>query len=306
MEFTLDQLRTLAEIARDGSFSRAAERRHLSQPAVSHQIRELERRAGSPLLDRIGKKAVPTPAGRALLIHITRVLDELAKATETLRLMRGELSGLVRVGTGATASTYLLPRVLAGFHARHPRVEVQVVTGNSQDLARDVLSNKLDIALVTLPVQTRGLSTTVLCSDTLIGIAAPRKLLRKKTMTSDDFSGLPLVLYEPGGTNRKLIEAWLGRAKRRNVVLELGNIEAIKRTVQAGLGLSIVPSIAVRDEARSGTLQMLRLRPSLQRKLALVVRPDRHATPVIGALREAITAISDAPLKPVETLGAQA
>jgi DNA-binding transcriptional LysR family regulator len=305
MEFSLEHLRTLAEIARDGSFTRAAERRHLSQPAVSHHIRELERRAGSPLLDRVGKKAVPTPAGRALLVHVARVLDELAKASEALRLLRGELSGLVRLGTGATASTYLLPSVLADFRARYPQVEVRVVTGNSQDLSRDVQSNKLDLALVTLPVRSRGLSTTVLFSDVLVGIAAPRTFPRTKTMTPVDFSTASLVLYEPGGTTRKLIDRWLGRATRK-VVLELGNIEAIKRTVQAGLGLSIVPSIAVRDEARNRTLQTLRLRPGLRRELAVVVRADRRTNPAIAALRDAIEAITDARLKRIETPGSQA
>src|SRR5262249_39210531 len=154
---------------------------------VSHHIRELERRAGGPLLDRVGRKAVPTAAGRALLAHVARVLDELTRAAETLRMMRGELSGPLRVGTGATASTYLLPSVLAHFHPRYPRVEVRLVTGNSQELARDVLNNRLDIALVTLPFRARGLSIPSLFPDTLVAIAAPRTFPRKKTMAPADF-----------------------------------------------------------------------------------------------------------------------
>jgi DNA-binding transcriptional LysR family regulator len=287
MEFNLDHLLTFTEIVRDGSFSRAAERRHLSQPAVSHQMRELEQRAGVTLLERIGKKAVLTPAGRALFGHAERVLDELARATETLGAMRGEVAGLLRVGTGATACTYLLPPVLADFHKRYPRVELRLVTGNSQDIARAIFNNELDLGLVTLPVRTRGLSITPMFSDVLVGITGPETTARNKTITPDGLSRLPLVLYEPGGTTRAVIESWFGRAKhRRRVVLELGNIEAIKRTVQAGLGVSIVPLIAVRDELARRTLRAMSLRPVLQRQLAIVVRRDRRTNPLITALQD--------------------
>src|SRR4051812_4563872 len=99
MEFTIDQLLTLREVVRDGSFSRAAHRRHLSQPAVSHHIRALEKRAGVALLERLGKKAVPTEAGRVLLEHAGRALDELASAADKLRALRGEIAGPFRLGT---------------------------------------------------------------------------------------------------------------------------------------------------------------------------------------------------------------
>jgi DNA-binding transcriptional LysR family regulator len=293
MELNVEHLKTLAEISRDGSFSRAAARRHLSQPAVSHHIRDLERRAGTRLLDRVGKTAVPTEAGRALLVHAARVFDELKQAGETLRLMRGELSGPLRVGTGATASTYLFPAILARFHACHPRVDVRVITGNSQRLAHDVLNNTLDAALVTLPVRGRGLSMTALFADSLVAIAGARTFSRTSAWTPADFRGIPLVLYEPEGSTRRLINDWLGRAPELNVALELGNIEAIKRTVQAGLGVSIVPSLAVRDEIRLRTLRAWPLRPALRRELAVVIRLDRRTHPVIAAFQDAMTAASD-------------
>ena len=287
MEFTLDQLLTFAEIARDGSFSRAAERRHLSQPAVSHQIRELERRVGVALFERVGKRAVLTTAGQVLLDHVSRVHEELAGAVDRLRGLHGELVGRLRIGTGATAATYFLPPMLAEFHRRWPRVDLRVVTGNSREMARAVRSNDLDVALVTLPAPTSGLTITATFADALVAIGSPRKSKRREPMTPAECGELPLILYEPEGTTRALIEAWLGRAKRRRApVLEMGNVEAIKRLVRAGMGVSIVPSMAVREEVAQQTLHAAPLSPPLRRQLGIVVRSDRRANRLIGAMQE--------------------
>src|ERR1051325_5366840 len=112
MELDLLHLKTLAEIARHRSFSRAADALHLSQPAVSHHIRHLERVVAAPVLERLGKRAVLTKAGELLLEHARRVFDELEAAAQAIQRLRGVVSGRVRVGTGATASIYLLQPIL--------------------------------------------------------------------------------------------------------------------------------------------------------------------------------------------------
>jgi DNA-binding transcriptional LysR family regulator len=291
MEFTLDQLRTFAEIARDGSFSRAAERRHLSQPAVSHQIRELERRVGAALFERVGKRVTLTAAGDLLLEHVSRVHEELSVAADRLRGLRGGLVGRLRLGTGATAATYLLPAVLEDFQNRWPRVEWRVVTGNSRDMARAVRQNELDVAFVTLPVPMAGLSIATLVSDELVGITAVAPGKRRRVMTPQEFKSLPLILYEPEGTTRDIVEAWLGRAKRRRAALfELGSVEAIKRMVRRGLGASIVPSVAVRDEVARGELSAVSLQPPLRRQLGIVTRTDRRDNALIRAFRDSVVA----------------
>src|SRR5262249_59581829 len=124
-------LRTLEAIASAGSFSRAAERLHLSQPAVSLHIRQLEEGAGLPLLERVGKRAFPTQAGLILLEHAARALGELEAAERALQRPHGITAGRLRLGTGATASIYLLPPLLRRLHARHPGRAPVVVAGES-------------------------------------------------------------------------------------------------------------------------------------------------------------------------------
>ncbi|PYO53407.1 MAG: hypothetical protein DMD83_24175 [Candidatus Rokuibacteriota bacterium] len=146
MELNLAHVRTLQAVVSHGSFSRAAERLHLSQPAVSLHIRHLEQGAGLRLLERVGKRAFPTTAGEILLEHAGRALGELEAAHQALERLRGVVAGRLRLGTGATASTYLLPPLLRRLHARHPALELVVVTGNSAEVVAAGGGNQRDLA----------------------------------------------------------------------------------------------------------------------------------------------------------------
>src|SRR5262245_20997678 len=131
MDLNLTHVRTLQAVVDHRSFSRAADSLHLSQPAVSLHIRQLEEGAGHRLLERVGKRAFPTKAGEILLEHAVRALAELEAARQTLERLRGVVAGRIRVDTGATASTYLLPSLFRRLRSRYPSLELVVVTGNS-------------------------------------------------------------------------------------------------------------------------------------------------------------------------------
>lgn len=137
-------VRTLQEVVRRGSFSRAAEDLHLSQPAARLHIRQLEDKVGLALVERVGKRASPTRAGETLLEHAERAFAELEAARQALQDLRGVVGGRLRVGTGATASIHLLPPVLRRLHARYPAIELVVVTGNSREVAAAVAANQLE------------------------------------------------------------------------------------------------------------------------------------------------------------------
>ena len=124
MELSPVHVRTFSEVVRQASFSRAAERLHLSQPAVSHHIRHLEHALGARLLERAGRRAFPTHAGELLLEHAGRALAELEAARQAIQRLRGVVAGRVRLGTGATASTYLLPDALRRLRAHHPELDL--------------------------------------------------------------------------------------------------------------------------------------------------------------------------------------
>jgi DNA-binding transcriptional LysR family regulator len=271
-------VRTLQEIARHQSFSRAAQALNLSQPAVSHHIRHLERELGQRLLERVGKRALPTAAGEVLLAHAARAFAELEAARQALQERQGVVAGRLRVGTGATASTYLLPPLLGRLRARHPELELVVVTGNTAAMAAAVTAADLDVAVVTLPVHGRALLVSPLLLDPMVAIAPPLPRWRGgRPLTAPDLAREPLILYERGGTIRRVIDEWFrrGRATAR-VVMDLGNGEAIKQLVAAGLGLSLVPAMSVGAEVRAHTLTALPLAPPLGRHLGVIRRRDRR------------------------------
>jgi DNA-binding transcriptional LysR family regulator len=295
--------RTLQEIARHQSFSRAAQALHLSQPAVSHHIRHLERDLGQPLLERVGKRAFPTAAGELLLAHAARAFAELEAARQSLQERRGVVAGRLRVGTGATASTYLQPPLLGGLRARQPDLELVIVTGNTSGMAAAVTAADLDVAVVTLPVRGRALLITPLLLDPLVAIAPPAPAWRRRrSVSAVELAREPLILYERGGTIRRVIDEWFrrGRATPR-VVMDLGNGEAIKKLVAAGLGLSLVPEMSVGDEVRAGELAALPLAPALGRRLGVIRRRDRTPSPALrvflDGLAELVAAAGRRPLR---------
>lgn len=279
-------LRTLREVARQESFSRAARTLHLSQPAVSHHVRQLEETLGARLLDRVGKRAYPTPLGARVLEHAERALAELTAARDAATTLPTQITGRVRIGTGATASIHLLPPLLKRLHRRYPGIDLVVVTGNSEQMAVSLMDNALDIGVLTLPVRGRALSVWPIFVDRLVAIAPPTS--ERGPMTPARLSRGPLILYERGGTSRTIIDAWFRRAGvTPRVAMELGSVETIKRLVEAGLGLSIGSAISVRAEVRAGRLRSHPLVPRLDRKLGVVLRRDKPRSPALEVVVDA-------------------
>ena len=308
-DLSLAHLWTLSEVARHGSFSRAAASLYLSQPAVSLHVRLLEERLGLALLDRVGKRAFPTRAGEALLVHAARAFAEIEAARQAIERMRGVVSGRVRLGTGATASIYLLPPVLRRLRARYPALELSVVTGNAPEMAAAVTRNELDLAIVTLPVRSRELTVTPLFTDPLVAIVPPDRAWRRRApLAPAELGRHPLILYERGGTIRRVIDDWFRHAGvTPRIAMELGNAEAIKELVSAGLGLSVSSAISIRDEVAAGQLRAFRLDPPLSRRLGLLRRRDKPVSPalevVLAALEDRKGPIARAGLRAVARWG---
>ena len=295
MDLNPVHVRTLREIARHGSFSRAAESLRLSQPAVSLHVRQLEARCGTALLERVGKRAFPTRAGALLLEHAGRAFAELEAAQEALRHLRGVVAGQLRLGTGATASIHLLPPLLRRLRTRYPELELIVVTGNAPAIAAAVGANELDVGIVTLPVSGRQLVVTPLLQDPMVAVGPPGQAWPGRGgLTAAELTRHPLIVYERGGTTRRVIDDWFRRGGvRPRIVMELGNEEAIKKLVGAGLGISVSPAMAVRDEVRAGALRMRPLSPALVRRLGVVRRRDKPETPALRTLLAALHGLSE-------------
>ncbi|MBR0648596.1 LysR family transcriptional regulator [Roseomonas terrae] len=272
---TLRQLRTFLTVVEMGSVSATARALGLTQPAASQQLREMERRLGVRLLERAAGRSIPTAAGAALVPAAKRALAAASDAEEVVAAHREGATGRIRLGTGATACIHLLPPALAGLRRRVPGVEVIVETGNTPEIVQRVDEGLLDIAVVTLPVpRRRSLQFTPLVTERFLALIPDALAQARGPVSPASLSRLPLILYEPGGTMRRLVDDWLARSRTEVLVaMELDNIEAIKSLVSIGLGASVLPGFALREQV-PGT-QCQPLRPALERQLAIVLRKEK-------------------------------
>jgi DNA-binding transcriptional LysR family regulator len=293
--FNLDHLQTFADVVRLGSFSAAAARLNLTQPAVSLQVRQLELKLGLKLIERVGRKATPTAAGRALLRHAGGIDAAVNAALEDVAQHGSAVIGRVRIGIGATACIHILPPILSELRRRFPKLDLVVNTGNAPEILRAIEDNSLDLGLVTLPPNNRSLGraldATPLIDDDFMAITpAKHAALRlPDPATPAAMMALPLVIPEPGGNTRSLIDGWFAAAGfTPKAGMELDSVEAIKQLVGAGLGCSVLPGMALTTpESRRG-LEVHALKPRLTRQLALVLRRDK---PLSRGLRETIAAL---------------
>jgi DNA-binding transcriptional LysR family regulator len=279
----LQRLRTLREVARLGGFSAAARALALTQPAVSNQIRHLEQQLGTRLLERIGKTAKPTPQGERLLAAAARAFAEIDSAIDEIARMDADVSGTLTVAAGATATTHLLPPVMAELRLRHPAIDLRVLTGNTVDMIPGLAAGAIDLGLLTAPIRARHLRTRSFFRDRLVCIAPPGELPTARSVRPRDLSGRPLLLYDRGGSIRSAIDRWLDPVRRQVRIADIGSAEAQAAFVRAGLGWSIISEVAARDDAEAGRVELRRLEPPLFRELVLVWRADRADRPVVAA-----------------------
>jgi DNA-binding transcriptional LysR family regulator len=287
----LDQLGAFVTVIERGSVSAAAEHLGLTQPAVSLQVRQLEKRLGATLIERVGRRARPTAAGAELLDHAGRIDAAVSGALEAVARHATGTMGRVRLGTGATACIFLLPPLLGRLRRAHPNLEITVTTGNTPDIVKAVEENLIDLALVTLPTAGRMLEITPLIDDAFVAIA-PHGMALPARVTAAVLAELPVLLFEPGGNTRRLVDAWFAQGGiALHPVMSLGSVEAIKEMAAAGLGCAVLPGMAIREGAEHG-FQVRTLSPPLKRKLALVVRRDKRLHRGLKAARDALMALS--------------
>jgi len=251
------QLRALVAIAETHTFTAAAERVHVTQAAISMQIRQLELETGMLLFVRTPRRCVLTHAGERLLERARRILREHDDALAELSELSGTAHGRLRLGTAsAMFSSDQLPRILKILRTRCENVEVTVTSGTSETLVKQIVAGDLDIAFVSLPVEVRGVQTELMIKDELIAIANPEHpLAHKRVISAFELAGQKLILGERGGNTRRLIDQFFAEAGLRPVVaMELSRLTSIKRMVESGMGIGIVPVRSALEEIAAGRL----------------------------------------------------
>ncbi len=297
---SLRQLRVFEAVARRLSFSRAAEELHLTQPAVSMQVKSLEEEAGLPLTEQMGKKIFLTDAGAELARHARLILQQIIEAEEALAALRGVRGGRLSIGVVSTAK-YFAPRLLTVFRAGHPGVELRLGVHNREEIVRQLADNELDLAIMGSPPQELATVADVFASHPLVIIAPPdHALAKRRRIAPIDLVAETFLIREPGSGTRSAMERYFTeQGVALKSTFEMSSNETIKQAVMAGMGLSFISEHTIGLELAVGRLIRLRVvgTPVL-RQWQVVRRAEKQLLPLaeafIAFLRKEGTALISA------------
>lgn len=273
----LDQLEIFLEVARLASFSRAAEKRYRTQPAISSQIRALEEEVGARLLDRSGGRVSLTASGKLFFKYAEETLEHrktiLREIAETERVPRGEIV----VGANEGTCLHILPEVFAQFKRDYPGVSVSIKRADYARILESVLENAVDFGVVSLPVNDNRLQAELIHRDELVVITPPRHpLASKKTVTVAEVAAFPLVVPKAGHTRDALDTLFYDRKLKPNLTMELDSSELLKRFVAADVGIGFIACSNIVEDIRAKALAAIPMADAqVRRDLALVFRKDK-------------------------------
>ena len=292
----LRQLAALVSVAREGSFTRAADQLSLTQSAVTRQIAALEVETHSRLFDRLGRSIVLTSAGQLLLKYAQEMLRLDSEALHALEDVRSGAGGKLAVGSSSTAAAYLLPPLLQQYRRERPGVDLSVLTGPSTRVAEMTSNNEVDVGLLMDEPTASGLKSIKVAEYTIALIVyADHPLIRaaeqRKALELDEFADLPLILMQSGASLRRSVDQLLGQSRQgQNISMELDNVEAIKKMIEAHLGVSLLPIMAVKDEISAGALVALPINSPKPSKPSIVIvhREDKYVSGAMHAFIDLI------------------
>lgn len=282
-----DQLRSLLAVVESKSFSEAARRLHLSQPAVSTQIRELERRFGVALVERLGKQVHATPPGRDLVEAARRVLQACEDAETVMRRYRDGWMGRVRIGTTNSALAHLLPPVLRKLSSDYPGIELHVTNLPTPESADGIRQSRIDLAIITLPVDKSQLEITPLLTERMVAVMPSTWEDIPDVVTPAYAIRQPLLMEHTRAALPGLIMEWLkSEGATPRIPMHLGTIEALKSATAASLGMAIIPEMTL--DGRETDIVVRQLDPPLERTLALIEHLSKAPSPALDIVRKAL------------------
>lgn len=286
----LDQLRTFVEVVESGSFSAAARRLNMTQPAASLQVRGLEERFGVTLIERAGKTALASAPGLELIAHARAIFLECDRAASAMRRFKEGWTARIRIGATLTAVTYDLPPILRLLRTQRPEIELIVTNMSSRDAADRVIANELDFGVVTLPLKNPRLRVTELRPENLVAIFPAGAGDAPKQVTPDFVAKQMLILEHDRGAVFARVAQWLAKAGAApHSPMRIATVEGIKRVVAAGVGMSIIPEIAAREAGRD--LIVRPLKPAAPLALGLIERRTQARNTSLDFARKALLQI---------------
>jgi DNA-binding transcriptional LysR family regulator len=253
----IETLKTFCDLVETGSFNKAAQRSFISQSAVSQQLKTLEGRYGRPLLERGSRRGLAlTDAGKLFYAECRDLVERFRQLEERLRELPDAIAGIVRLATVYSIGLHELPRYVTRFMKAHPRVKVHVEYSRTDKVCEGCLQNTIDFGIVAFPLRRVNLNVIPWHHEKLVLVCAPgHPLARRRKVRLAEIAGTPFIAFERDIPTRRTIDRILRRHHVRvEIAMEFDNIETIKRSVEVGSGLSILPETTLVNEVRSGLL----------------------------------------------------
>jgi len=259
----IDHLKSFHRVAVTGSFTHAARDLFLTQPAVSQQIQLLEHRLGTKLFDRLGKGVGLTSEGKVLFSYTARLFQIYDEIEMLFGQLRDLETGRITIGSTAVIGTYFLPQIIGGYNKKYPGIDIDMRMGNSYAVLNMLISGQVDLGFAgRLKIDPR-LNSVLVHREKLLLVSSPdNPLTERATVSVDELGKIPFIWREKGTQTRALVKKWFEHKMGRNYPkksIELQNLEAAKRTVVEGYGLTIIPEISVRRELHVGLLKRINL-----------------------------------------------
>jgi DNA-binding transcriptional LysR family regulator len=258
----LPQLEMFLAVAREKSFTRAGEKLHVSQSAVSRQVGLLERELGGKLFYRDGRRVALTHAGELLVQTASGISRQLEDAAEQVSAVHGLRRGRLRLAGGMSVCMYILPKLVKRYRELHPQVDLRVTSGTSEAILRQMRAHEIDLALLTLPVADKDVEVVPVLREEMVVVTAPgHPLTRGGAVDPRELARHPLILYEIGSRTRDAVETYLREeGVAFDVVMESENAEIIKAMVATGVGVTVLSHATVAPDLRHRRLAFARLK----------------------------------------------
>jgi DNA-binding transcriptional LysR family regulator len=292
IDFDLRQLEIFCKVVELRSFSKAADAVFLAQASVSERIANLEKIIGAKLLDRLGKKVLPTKAGEILYKHGVLLLDMKRTASLELEGFLGIKQGKISIGGSTIPGEYILPKVLNDFHQKYPSISVELTVADTREIGDHVRDGRLELGVVGSKESNKYFIYHELWLDVLVlAVPANHRWAKLKSISIKDLSSEPFIAREMGSGTLRIIDQYLDNiqpnfSQSLNIVARLGTSTAVKEGIKSGLGVSILSSLALNTELKAGLLKTIKVKglPIMSRRFYLIRDKRRIASPLCQAM----------------------
>ena len=285
------RLQVFYTVAKLLSFTRAAESLHMTQPAVTFQVRQLEEQFDTRLFDRTHNRITLTETGEVIYEHAVKIFELYRQMESAVREITGEIGGTLTLGASTTIAEYMLPALLGNFRAEFPDINIQLKVSNTDGIVSMLENNEIDLGVVEAPVQNKNLIVESCRQDQLVCVVpVAHPLAKQSSVTIRDIMEYPYICREEGSGTREVINEYLDRhgvsENGLKLSMELGSPEAIKGAVEAGMGISIVSRATVVKELKLDILRAVNLDPPLTRPFSFVCKKQKFRARAMEDLLE--------------------